>query len=183
MAKSNLDLTKYPKKGENPKRKLGRPTKYKPEFAQLLLEHFSIPATTEKEVVYTNKKGETWSKMETVATDLPTFEEFAESIGVDDRTLENWFKAKRSNGSPRFPNFFRAYMRAKQMQRNILIKNALAGRYNPAYSIFLSKNVTDMREKVEVPTDDKGNPIPVVSGFQFIVPTDKDGKNNDNPRN
>lgn len=186
MVKSKLDPTKYPKKNDVVKtkpKKLGRPTKYKNEFCQMLIDWFDIEPTIEKEVIYTNKKGETWSKFETVAVDIPTFEGFSHSIDVEDRTLENWYKAKRSNGSPRYPDFFRAYNRAKQLQRKILVTNALAGRYNSSFAMFYAKNVTDMREKVEVPVDDKGNAVPLVSGFQFIVPKGNNdgGKTDNNP--
>ena len=160
-------------------RKLGRPTKYKPEFPQMLINWFTVPITEEKEVVYTNKKGESWTKTEKIATDIPTFESFAESIEVDDKTLERWFKAKRSDGSPRYPNFCRAYTRAKQLQRDILIKNGLAGRYNSNFAIFLAKNVAGMSDKMQLPVDEKGNPIPFVTGFQFITPN-KDGSPNNN---
>jgi len=191
MAKEKkLDLSKYPKKNNLPEepqehKRVGRPTKYKPEFAQMLIDFFSIDPTYEEEVTYTNKKGETWSKTEKKPNFLPTFERFAHSIGVNDDTVVTWAKAKRSKGSAKYPEFSAAYTRAKQLQKDILVQNALAGRYNPAYAIFLSKNITDMRDKVEVPVDDKGNPVPFVSGFNFVRPTDNkdDGKTDNNSDN
>lgn len=163
---------------------LGRPTKYKKVFASMLVEYFSIPATYEKEVVFTNKKGETYSKFETVANDIPTFEGFAESIKVDDKTLERWSKAKTPAGRPKFPEFCRAYSRAKQLQKEILIKNTLAGRYNSQFAMFYAKNVTDLRDKIELPRDDEGNLVPFVTGFNFVAPKGSDGgSNNDKTDN
>lgn len=183
---NKLDLTKYEKKHEetpkktNTKKDIGRPTKYKPEYAEMLIEFFSVDPTIEKETVYKGKDGKEWSKMERVASYLPTFERFAENIGVDDKTLENWYKAKRTSGSPRYPEFFRAYIRAKQMQKDILIQNGLLGGYNARFALFVAMNATDMREKVEVPLDGKGNPVPIVAGFQIINPKgNKDVRDSD----
>lgn len=161
-------------KNDKKSNKMGRPTKYRKEFCDMMIEFFSIDPTYEQEVTYTNKKGETWSKMEEKANALPTFERFAHSIGVEDKTLENWSKAKKEDGSLKYPDFFRSYMHAKQLQRDILVQNALLGRYNPAYAIFLSKNVTDMREKVEVPVDGEGNAVPFVAGFTILNPKGSD---------
>jgi hypothetical protein len=47
--------------------------------------------------------------------------------------------------------------------------------------MFVAKNVTDMRDKVELPTDEKGNPVPFVAGFQLLVPKgEKDAGETDN---
>lgn len=164
---------------------LGRPTKYKKAFARMLVEYFSIPATYEKEIVFTNKKGETYSKFETVANDIPTFEGFAESIQVDDRTLERWSKAKTSTGRDKHPEFCRAYNRAKQLQKQILIKNTLNGRYNSQFAMFYAKNVTDLRDRLELPRDDEGKLVPFVTGFNFAIPKglEDGGTNNDKTDN
>lgn len=188
MAKK-LDLEKYSKKTKESKepkekRSVGRPTKYEPKYAKMLVEFFQVEPTYEVEVQYTNKKGETWTKTEQKANFLPTFERFAFNIGVDDKTLERWSKAKRSSakrssGSPKYPEFCLAYAYAKQLQKDILVQNGLTGGYNSQFAMFVAKNATDMREKVEVPVDDKGNPVPFVSGFNFVRPKD-DGKNDNN---
>lgn len=167
------------------KRGLGRPTKYKKVFADMLVEYFSIPATTEKEITITTRDGKMYTKTETVANDIPTFEGFAESIQVDDRTLERWDKAKTSTGRPTHPEFCRAYARAKQLQKQILVTNALAGRYNSSFAMFYAKNVTDLRDRLELPRDDEGKLVPFVTGFNFAVPKglDDGGTNNDKTDN
>lgn len=167
------------------KRGLGRPTKYKKIYADMLVEYFDIPATYEKEITITTKDGKMYTKTETVANDIPLFEGFAESIQVDDKTLENWSKAKTSTGRPTHPEFLRAYKRAKQLQRQILITNTLAGRYNSQFAMFYAKNVTDLRDKIELPRDDEGNLVPFVTGFNLMPPKgfDDGGSNNDKTNN
>lgn len=177
--RSELEVEKKLKK-----RGLGRPTKYRKVFADMLVEYFSIPATVEKEITITTKDGKMYTKTEIVANDIPLFEGFAESIQVDDKTLERWSKAKTSTGRPRYPEFCRAYSRAKQLQKQILITNTLAGRYNSQFAMFYAKNVTDLRDKIELPRDDEGNLVPFVTGFNFVAPKGSDGgSNNDKTDN
>lgn len=167
------------------KRGLGRPTKYKKVFADMLVEYFSIPATVEREVTTTTKDGKVYTRTEVVANDMPTFEGFAESIQVDDRTLERWSKAKTATGRDTHPEFCRAYRRAQQLQKQILVKNALSGKYNSQFAMFYAKNVTDLRDRVELPRDDEGKLVPFVTGFNFAIPKglDDGGTNNDKTDN
>jgi len=167
------------------KRGLGRPTKYRKVFADMLVEYFSIPATVEREITTTTKDGKMYTRTEVVANDMPTFEGFAESIQVDDKTLENWSKAKTSTGRPTHPEFLRAYKRAKQLQKQMLVTNALAGRYNSAFAMFYAKNVTDLRDRLELPRDDEGKLVPFVTGFNFAIPKglEDGGTNNDKTDN
>lgn len=109
----------------------GRPTKYKPEYCQDMLDYFNIaPYTVDK-----SEKGR-----QEVPNDLPLFEGFAAHIGVHRETLINWTKEH--------PQFFDAYKQAKELQKKILIVNALRGNYNNTFSIFTAKNITDMRDEV-----------------------------------
>ena len=165
------------------KRGLGRPTKYKKIYAEMLVDYFDIPPTYEKEITITTKDGKMYTKTETVANDIPTFEGFAESIQVDDKTLERWNKARTSTGRQTHPEFCRAYSRAKQLQKQILITNALAGRYNSSFAMFYAKNVTELRDKIELPRDDEGNLVPFVTGFNFVAPKGSDGGSNNDKTN
>ena len=116
---------------------LGRPTKYKKFLLVCWLNTFQYLQLMKKRLFLPIKKGETYSKFETVANDIPTFEGFAESIKVDDKTLERWSKAKTPAGRPKFPEFCRAYSRAKQLQKEILIKIPLRVAIIPSSLCFM----------------------------------------------
>src|SRR3990167_1402433 len=136
----------------------------------MLLDFFNIEPTHDEEVVYTNKKGDTWSKIEKKANLLPTIERFAHSIDVNDDTIVTWVKAKRSDGSLKYPKFTAAYTRAKQLQRDILVQNGLSNGYNSNFAMFIARSIGGIQDKVAIPVDDKGNPVPFVAGFNLVPP-------------
>lgn len=117
----------------NKKNKIGRPTKYREEYCERVIEFFS----GERYKV----TGENDGKLSKTANDLPTFERFASSIDVHVDTLHEWKKVH--------PSFSESYKKAQQLQKDFLITNALLGLYNNTFSIFLAKNITDLRDKVE----------------------------------
>lgn len=134
--------------------KRGRPTKYKPGYCQEIVKFFSKEPYTEKELKHYQDDGETikWIDYKEVANDIPFFSDFAASIGVNDDTLQNWTK--------KHPDFFGAYMRAKELQKQFLITNGLKGLYNPRFAIFTATNITDMQDKKEHEISGKnGEPI------------------------
>jgi hypothetical protein len=120
----------------------GRPTDYKPEFCEAIIEWFDIEPNREIEINH-QKAGETvWIDTKIVANKLPKFHEFAKSISVTSQTLLNWCDSHTE--------FFESYTRAKELQKYFLIENGLNGCYNPAFAIFVSKNITDMKDKQEL---------------------------------
>ena len=131
---------------------MARPTKYKKQYCQDIIDYFLLCGEAEiKKVVisesyYKGKDGEKGAlkekKYKLIADNLPFFSAFAEKIGVHVDTLLEWVKVKEG--------FSEAYKKAKDIQKRVLIKNGLAGMWNPAFSIFTAKNLTDMRDKKEV---------------------------------
>ena len=125
------------------KRPVGRPSKYKPEFCQEMIDFFSKEPTEmrlETELAEHVKIGEKCTDAEKVKTtkkgggvDFPTFTEFSEKIGVCDDTLVEWAKVHE--------DFSAATKRCKKLQEKIWIINGLHGNYNPQFSVFLGKNV------------------------------------------
>jgi len=111
----------------------GRPTKYKPEYCQGILEFFSKPPYEKIPQEYGEKL---------VPNPLPFFSDFAYKIGVDDETLANWCK--------KFPKFLGAYKRCKELQKQFLITNGLAGLYPTGSFCFTAKNITDMRDQQDL---------------------------------
>lgn len=172
------------------KKKNGRPSKYNNKYCAMIVAHFSGPTFERyiKSERITNKKNGTtehWFDYGYRCTDMPTLDDFAFKIGVDDDTLANWasakypkdYKIKSLQNQLKHPKFFGAYNRAKKLQKAFLNNNALKGFSPPASFIFIAKNVTDMRDKQEVDHTSKGKEI---AGFNYIIPTPTktDGTNN-----
>ena len=119
--------------------------KFKEEYCDRIIEFFSQPAqkTEYKEIYF---KGELTSRVPiVVATEYPTFELFAASLGVTTETVKNWTEI-----SPRFKS---CYARAKEMQLGKLTANAIAGLYNPVYAKFEAVNNHGKADKQEVETN------------------------------
>ena len=70
---------------------------------------------------------------------FPTFELFADSIGVHAHTLENWRGAH--------PRFGTVYDHCLSIQRGRLLRDGLAGKYNPTVMKFVAVNCHGMSDK------------------------------------
>lgn len=68
-------------------------------------------------------------------------EEFAESLGLWKQTVIDWVKV--------YPDFHDAYVRAKQMFRDFIIKNGITSRYDSRFAQFVAINDTDMRSQID----------------------------------
>lgn len=132
---------------ENPTNKGGRPTKFKAEYVQKLVDFFSQPPTYEVDVIIKSKNGTETYKTEERPNQLPFLTKFAREIGVDIDTLENWAKPENED---KYPGFFGAYKLAKELQKEFLIQNALRGQYNATAFIFTAKNITTMRDQTQI---------------------------------
>lgn len=126
----------------------GRPTKYRKEFCDAIIEYFSIEPNRQ-ELVSTgtayDKNGDVkFEKKEYkyFPNKLPTLFRFAEKIGVTMPTLHDWVD--------KHEEFASAYTRARELYTHFLVENGLMGLYNSQFAIFVAKNTTDMKDKVEV---------------------------------
>jgi hypothetical protein len=124
------------------KRKEGRPTKYKKEYCDEIITFFDRELYHKELIEVKVKGGGTKEEFREVPNDIAFFSEFARKIGVTTSSLDRWVH--------KYPEFRDAYKKAQQIQKEFLIKNGLAGRYNPTFAIFTAKNITDMRDKQEV---------------------------------
>lgn len=147
------------------KDKGGRPTLFKPEYAELLIKFFDIEPyrklLTEKSTEYF-ANGEIKKEAEKYTfkpNKLPTLLGFSKKIGVVYSTVWRWAekgedldeKGEWKEGiAPDFVRFCNAYKEAKEVQKEFLISLGLAGVTPPAAFIFVAKNVTNMRDKIEV---------------------------------
>lgn len=107
--------------------------KYKGEYCEMMLRYFR------NEAVY------------------PTFELFADSIGVTNDTLLNW--------RDKYRHFGAAYDRCKNIQKGRTIAGGLTGKYNPQIVKFMAINNFGMAEKLESDSTVR---------FDVIVPADAD---------
>ncbi|MEI6745740.1 MAG: terminase small subunit [Methylococcaceae bacterium] len=115
--------------------KMGRPTKYKPEYCQQIINHFS---NNEAYVVLNNDDDDT--KRKAFLNRPITMYGFAQKIGVDVDTVANWANARDENGRLENPDFFSAYKAAMTMQAAMILEGSMAGVYNPNISALILKN-------------------------------------------
>jgi hypothetical protein len=130
-------------KGNNFGMGKGGKDKYKAEYTEELLKFFSEPPTRVEYIKKYDRCGNlTEEEPVILGADYPTFEGFAIKLGVTARTLENW--------AERYPTTFgRAYEMCKDIQKNMIVVNALGGRYNGKFAQFLASSQFGMMEKSE----------------------------------
>lgn len=119
--------------------KVGRPTKYKPEYVEALIKYFDREPYEEKLVKIITKSGDVIEVPKNEATDFPTLAGFAIKIGVCKDTLQEWAKVHEE--------FSVAYKRAKDFQENYMAINGNKGLLQANFAIFTSKNVLGWRDK------------------------------------
>lgn len=123
-----------------PKNKRGRPTAYRPEYAQQLLDYFSRPA---------------WDSVDAngnvVEGFFPTLAGFCWEIKIAQATLTNWVNAQDMDGSPLFPDIFDAYRAVKDRQEQVFTAGYMRGKYfNPAIGALIAKNLMNWRDKQDI---------------------------------
>jgi hypothetical protein len=116
----------------------GRPTKYRPEFAEKIVAYFDVDPEVEVRVEQPNGL----VKLQRMATKPPMLVGFAKSIGVDLTTLNRWAtEIDGGTGKPRFPDFADAYAHARDLQEALIAQAALLSLYDSKSSHFLLKNL------------------------------------------
>jgi hypothetical protein len=148
--------------------KMGRPTKYKPEYIQAILDYFCVePTTTVEETVITASGINKIKKIHAVR--YPTLERFAVSHAVTVTTLHEW--------ASKYPDFSYAMQLAKSAAKAILIENTLESRYSEGFAKFVAINCTDMVDKsTQERTGPNGGPLQVDNKIEivFVRPEAKD---------
>lgn len=112
---------------------------YKPEYCQKIIEFFSCPLTYQVIKTYTTKNGTVITEPIERPNRLPTFEYFANHfLDLSCKTLIEWTKI--------YPEFSDAYARAHELQKEFIVQNGTSGLLNPHFTMFVAKNITDMRD-------------------------------------
>lgn len=120
---------------EHNKKKIGRPTAYRPEYCQQLIDYFSVdPMEIIKDAEVDGKV-----KLERLPAKMPWFAGFARKIGVNIDTLHEWKK--------NYEEFSEAYKIAKELQREFLVEIGLSGKTSASFVIFTMKNVCGWRDE------------------------------------
>ena len=111
----------------------GRPSKYKPEFCQQLIDFFDV---------------EPWGieNGKRVYNRMPTLRRFAKSIGAGISTVYDWIDSKHDSYHPDFSG---AFTQARGIRKDWLCDAGLSGLCPPNSFKFVAVNVTDMRDKTE----------------------------------
>ena len=120
----------------------GAPTKYKKEYCDEIINFFRIePYETKLQQEFFSDGSLRSEKVVIIPTKFPTFQDFADSIGVHIDTLNEWCKKHQE--------FSEAYARAKQLQEKIWLINGMNGQYNSQFAIFFGKNCLGYKDKQE----------------------------------
>ena len=120
----------------------GRPTKYKPEYCESIINYFTVQPqqTVYKKTYFAD--GQLKSEEPIVLPEqLPTFQKFADMLGVTVSTLWEWDKG--------YKEFSKAYARAKQLQEHIWLVNGMSNLYNAQFAQFFGKNCLGYKDKTE----------------------------------
>ncbi len=114
--------------------KVGRPTEYEPRFAEAMEKWAAGTVGIER---YTNRAGD----VKWVYKDYPTFEGFADSIGVTRDTLVRWATETEADGKTLLhPEFTYSYARVLDKQAELAQIGGLSGGFAQNTVVLLLKN-------------------------------------------
>jgi hypothetical protein len=122
---------------------MARPTIYDSKYCDMIIDYFNVQPqqTVYKETYYAD--GGVKSKEPVVlAAQFPTFQGFANEIGVNGDTLVEWSK--------KYDEFSAAYAQAKAIQEKIWLINGIGGQYNAQFAQFFGKNCLGYSDKSQI---------------------------------
>jgi len=129
----------------------GRPSEYKKIYCSQLKKFFSKKRFEIIKVVTTGKNNYRKEEQKRLASELPTFEVFAEKIGISRDTLYEWGKKHKE--------FSDTMEDCRGIQKDFLIQNGLLGLYSSNFAIFVATNLTELKHKQEIDHTSKGEKL------------------------
>jgi hypothetical protein len=146
------------KKKDNEKNKVGRPTKYKPEYCEKMIKWFDRELTVLKEVEKVSPAGVVTIKEEK-PNKPPMFGEFCRTIlKVHHSTMLLWVQEHKE--------FSEAYKDCKEIQKEFIIMGCLMGIFNSSFGRFTLKNISDWRDHV-IESQDKDEKNAIVLAYSL----------------
>lgn len=120
----------------------GRPTTYRPEYCNMMIEYFDRPPEVTHYKRTYGTDGTIKSEEPIIrGAEFPTFQGFAKTIGTTHKTLLDW---KEANA-----DFCEAYARAKEIQESIWLVGGMGNLYNSQFAQFFGKNCLGYKDKTE----------------------------------
>ena len=141
---------------------VGRPSKYKPEYCEMMEQYFDIEPYREVTLNRFKKNGDCEEFIAKVPNALPTVEGFCKLIKIHKDTFYEWCKVH--------DEFSDSHKKAMVYQSEILIQNGLASNYHPVFAIFAAKNLIGWTDKKEI---NNNTTITHKKLEDFLVPTNK----------
>lgn len=129
---------------DKPKHPGGRPTKYKPEFGQQLIDYIDQGAEPweEYEEKYIGRNGQVTTMTKLRAKPLRFIGRWAQEHDITHETLLQWVKEH--------PEFSVAYARARQLQAEHILAAGMMKLTDPMMSKFAAVNMTDLSDKQDI---------------------------------
>jgi hypothetical protein len=127
-----------------PKVHKGTRDPYKPRYCNEIIEFFSPPYYTIKDMTITKADGTTIDKTEMEALPPRFLSDFGKEIGIKrgyHQCFELWAK--------KHPDFAEALKEAKKLEIQMYRVNGSMGLYHGAFTIFTLKNIAGWRDKAE----------------------------------
>lgn len=150
-------------------RRVGRPTKYKPEYCARLLHYFGGKLS---HTINTTDKG---SQQVMPGDELATFQGFANEIGVTVDSLLEWTAVH--------PDFSQAYTQARAAQADHIARAGFTGACPSNFAALLLTNdhgyVTGKNQEARAKGKEEADPetggeLPEATGFRITVVKDRD---------
>lgn len=123
----------------------GRPSAYRPEYAQQIIAFFDTHPTKEVEVA--GLGGAT--RIQVLPRTPPTLVRFAQGLNVSAETVGKWATELGEDGHPRHPEFADAYARARNLLESLLVEGAALGVYDSRVTQFMLKNWYGWKDQPE----------------------------------
>jgi hypothetical protein len=121
----------------------GRPTTYDVSYCDGIIDYFRKPPYHVEYKREYFQNGEIKSETPIlIANEFPTFQGFADEIGVHIDTLHEWKKVHTE--------FSDAYTRAKALQEKIWLVNGMQNLYNSQFAQFFGKNCLGYKDQQDI---------------------------------